>query len=323
MSAVTIYDLPELTAKMPADIDHLIVSASYEERAYSVWKSIRTKINGKKFVCHNANHASYLKQSLQRFCADDTKAQVAALNSDEPHTTFETLRKVIEELRAGGKCHLAIDLTGFTREALAILLYISKQLLAEGSRISAFYHRAASYGRTPQKGWLSQGVREVRSILGYSGQMRITADTHLMMIAGFETERAQEIIDTIEPSHLSIGTLGGSNLSAETENPHNEPLKDFIARVRLYYSNTQCDEFQFSTSDPIFTRDQILKTAKASSRNLVLSCLNSKPAMVGACLAAMKYPMIQLIYSQPLYYNTTSYSEPSGKILMFEVPLID
>jgi len=144
-----------------------------------------------------------------------------------------------------------------------------------------------------------------------------------MLIAGFETERAQEIIDTIEPTRLSIGTLGVASLPAEVENPHNRPLEDFIARVRLYYANTQCDEFEFSTSDPIFTRDQLLKTAKASTQNIVLSCLNSKPAMVGACLAAMKYPIIQLIYSQPLYYNTASYSEPSGKILFFDVPLFE
>ncbi len=323
MSAVTICDLSQLSAKMPSGIDHLIVSASYEERAYSVWKSIGNAVSGKKFVCHNENHSTYLKQSLARFCADDSELQSVALNSDDPHTTFESLRKLIEAIRTGGKCHLAVDLTGFTREALAILLYIARYRLAEGSKVTAFYHRAASYGRTPKTGWLSQGVREVRSILGYSGQMRLSADTHLMLIAGFETERAQEIIDTIEPTHLSIGTLGGSNLPAETENPHNRPLQDFIARVRLYYANIKCDEFEFSTSDPIFTRDQLLKAAKASSQNLVLSCLNSKPAMVGACLAAMKYPIIQLIYSQPLYYNTTGYSEPSGKILFFDVPLFD
>jgi len=323
MSTVTICDLSDLSARMPSGIDHLIVSASYEERAYGVWKNIKSAICGKKFVCHNENHSAYLKQSLARFCADDSELQPVALHSDDPHTTFESLRKLIEDIRIGGSCHLAVDLTGFTREALAILLYIARYRLADGSRVSAFYHRAASYGRTPKTGWLSQGVREVRSILGYSGQMRLSADTHLMMIAGFETERAQEIIDTIEPAHLSIGTLGGSNLPAEIENPHNLPLEEFIARVKAYYANTQCDEFEFSTSDPIFTRDQILKTAEASSQNVVLASLNSKPAMVGACLAAIKFPLIQLIYSQPLYYNTKSYSEPSGKILFFDVPLLD
>ena len=323
MSAVTICDLSELRTQMPSGIDHLIVSASYEERAYSVWQNIRTAVNGIKFVCHNENHSTYLQQNLARFFADDSKLKAVALNSDSPHTTFESLRKLIEIIRAGGRCHLAVDLTGFTREALAILIYIARYRLEEGSRVTAFYHRAASYGRTQKTGWLSQGVREVRSILGYSGQMRLSADTHLMLIAGFETERAQEIINTIEPTHLSIGTLGGSNLPAETDNPHNRPLQEFIKLVRLYYANTQCDEFEFSTCDPIFTRDQVLKAARASSQNLVLSCLNSKPAMVGACLAAMKYPIIQLIYSQPLYYNTTSYSEPSGKILFFDIPLFD
>lgn len=321
MSAVNICKLPDLVAEMPRDIDHLIVSASYEERAYSIWQSIRGMIRGKKFVFHNENHAVYLKQNLQRFCESDPMIRPVALNSDEPHTTFESILQVIEDIRDGGKCRLAVDLTGLTRESLAILLYIAKNRLAAGSKVFAFYHRASSYGRTAQKGWLSQGVREVRSILGYAGKMGLSADTHLMMIAGFETERAQEIIDTIEPSRLSLGTLGGTNLPAEVNNPHNHPLNDFIARVRMSYANTIFDEFQFSTSDPVFTRDQILAKAKGSNSNLVLSCLNSKPAMVGACLAAMANPVIQLVYAQPLYYNTTSYSEASGNILYFEVPI--
>ncbi len=322
MSAVNVCNVSSLPAEMPDGIDHIIVSASYEERAYSIWQSIGGKIKGKKFVFHNENHAAYLKYSLQRFRDSDATIQPVALNSDQPKITFESIKRVVEDIRDSGKCRLALDLTGLTREALAIFLYIAKNRLMAGSKVFAFYHRAASYGRTTKKGWLSQGVREVRSILGYAGKMGLSAETHLMMIAGFETERAQEIIDTIEPTRLSLGTLGGTNLPVELNNPHNRPLKEFIARVRLSYANAKFDEFEFSTSDPVFTRDQILRKAKGSCSNLVLSCLNSKPAMVGSCLAAMENPVIQLIYAQPLHYNITSYSEASGDILFFEVPLV-
>jgi hypothetical protein len=140
----------------------------------------------------------------------------------------------------------------------------------------------------------------------------------LLLIAGFETERAQEIIDDIEPSRLSLGAIGPSPLDV---NVHNELLKEFLARVKSFYASTRMDEFEFSSSDPIFTKEQILSVAKASDQNVVLACLNSKPAMVGACLAAMEYPMIQLVYAQPLYYNVTNYSQPSGDVLVFEIPL--
>src|SRR4051812_38147822 len=96
MSAVTICDLSELNVKMPSGIDHLIVSASYEERAYGVWQNVRSAVHGKKFVCHNENHLSYLRQSVERFYADDSELQPIALNSDDAHTTFESLRKLIE-----------------------------------------------------------------------------------------------------------------------------------------------------------------------------------------------------------------------------------
>lgn len=321
MSAFQTCELSTLAANIPVDIDHLIVSASYEERAYGIWENIHSVVKGRKFVCFNMNHESYLRKNVDRFCVLDAEAKQTKLDSDDPHTTFEAIRAMIDSLRDQGACHLAIDLTGFTRESLAILIYLAKWRLASGSQLTGFYHRAAKYGRTPKKGWLSQGVREVRSILGYAGQMRISADTHLLLLAGFETERAQEIIDTIEPSVLSLGIIGNPKSLGTEPNPHDEALKEFTSRVMSFYSSTGIEEFEFSSSDPLFTRDRLLAVARASSRNVVVSCLNSKPAMVGACLAAIEYPMIQLIYAQPLFYNTTSYSEPSGKVLSFSIPI--
>jgi len=321
MSAIQIFDLREVSAAMPKDIDHMIVSASYEERAYGIWEHVHGGVKGRKFICFNANHESYLRDNVTRFREVDQEASLVSLDSNDPYVTFEAIRAVVDGLRDAGACHLAVDLTGFTREALAILIYLAKWRLAPGSRVTAFYHKAKRYGRTPKKGWLTQGVREVRSVLGYAGQMRISANTHLVLLAGFETERAQEIIDTIEPGLLSLGMIGGPQPVPVEPNPHDETLKEFTARVRSFYAGAQLDEFPFSSSDPLFTRDSILEVAKKSKRNVILACLNSKPAMVGACLAAIEYPMIQLIYAQPLYYNTTSYSEPSGKILLFSVPL--
>jgi hypothetical protein len=321
MSTVETSALPDLVQRMPGDIDHLIVSASYEERAFGVWEHIHDAIRGRKFICFNANHESYLRDSMKRFSDLDGQAGLVPLDSNDPPTTFEAIKGIIDGLRDAGVCHLAIDLTGFTREALAILIYLAKWRLSEGSRLTAFYHKAIKYGRTPKRGWLSQGIREVRSVLGYAGQMRLSANTHLILLGGFETERAQEIIDTIEPSLLSLGMIARAQPSGDDSNPHDEALKEFTTRMRSFYAGTHFAEFQFSSSDPIYTRDSLLAVSKASNRNVVLACLNSKPAMVGACLAAIEYPMIQLIYAQPLYYNTTSYSEPSGKILFFPIPL--
>jgi hypothetical protein len=91
--------------------------------------------------------------------------------------------------------------------------------------------------------------------------------------------------------------------------------------MKFLYMDSEPEEFEFSTSNPLFTRDQILGKAKGSSENLVLACLNSKPAMVGACLAAMELPSIQLVYAQPLFYNVAAYSQGSNKILQFPIPL--
>ena len=91
MSDVQTSDLADLARSMPGDIDHLVVSASYEERAYGIWENIHNGIKGQKFICFNANHESYLRKNLNRFSAIDPGAKTVELDSDEPHTTFEAI----------------------------------------------------------------------------------------------------------------------------------------------------------------------------------------------------------------------------------------
>jgi hypothetical protein len=41
--------------------------------------------------------------------------------------------------------------------------------------------------------------------LGYSGTVSLSAETHLIIVSGFEYERAQEIVDAVQPTRVSLG----------------------------------------------------------------------------------------------------------------------
>jgi hypothetical protein len=222
---------------------------------------------------------------------------------------------VVDDIAKTGECNVAIDMTGFTREALAMLMFLCEQRLAGGSKITCFYHKAERYGQDQHKGWLSQGVREVRSVVGYPGKVRIAGSTDLILIAGFETERAQEIIDTIQPNQIILGEL---KCSPDALDAHDDTLSALTSRLAGLYSGTNICRFDFWKNDPFATCESILKVAESSVSNVVVASLNSKPAMLGACLAALRNDAIQLVYAQPQCYNITQYSEPSGTITFFE-----
>lgn len=300
-------------------IEHLIVSATFEPRAFTLWNQISDRIPGRKIVCYNANHRSYIQKSLQEF-SERAEPDAVPLNSDDPRITFDALKEAIEGLPRG---RVAIDITGFTKESLAMLLYIARYRLADPSKLCVYYHRAAAYGASPSKGWLSRGIKDVRSIVGFGGHVRVSGDTHLFILPGFETDRARNIIDAVEPDMISIGvplvSSGRDHDAGGFSNPHEEPLLEFVREIQNVYANIGLSQFDFSALDPIRTRDSIMAAVAGEENNVVVACLNSKVSTVGACLAAICNPMIQMLYAQPISYNIECYSEPSGEFLFFNI----
>ena len=316
MSDVTDCKLLELSNRLPQPIDYLFFSASFEERAYGICEQL-WKGCSRRFLCFNKNHLVYLQESVNRFKSIAENPTTISFDSDFPLEIFNAFRDIIEQIKTQGRCHVGIDITCFTREALSILYFLLRHELPKGSVITAFYQRAFLYGRSRKGGWLTEGVREVRTVLGYSGSVSLSADTHLIIVPGFEYERAQEIVDAIQPTRISLGhAIVEKSVSPELNLDH----ENFLSKLEALYLGPSFDRFDFSCLNPFKTRDNVLELIKTSSnRNVVVACLNTKPAMFGVCLAALENRSIQLVYAQPISYNTKSYSEPSGQVLFFTI----
>jgi hypothetical protein len=83
---------------------------------------------------------------------------------------------------------------------------------------------------------------------------------------------------------------------------------------------TFVSEFEFSCVDPDLTRRQLLKHIEQfPGENVVICPLNTKLSTVGAVLAALDNPEIQICYSQPLEYNSAGYSSPGPDITLIEM----
>lgn len=216
---------------------------------------------------------------------------------------------------------LVIDITSFSHELLVVLLGVlhNVQLL---SRSTLLYVGASeySYNSPGDAVWLSRGVRSIRSILGFPGMMLPSKKLHLIVLAGFEVERAAEVIVRYEPASISIG-LGHKEQSISEG--HHEKNKYFVDRLNNFVKeqdtgNQEIHHFTFSCIDPLIVKNQLLahidSLENCKDRNIVICPLNTKLSTVGVVLAAIERPEIQICYAEPDEYNTEGYSKPGAEI---------
>lgn len=103
-----------------------------------------------------------------------------------------------------------------------IIIKILSSSIVEFTDIHLCYcpsSRYSSYEEGTSLPWLSKGVRTIRSVVGYSGDMSPIKDLLLIILVGFEYERAQTLIEVFEPSKLYLG------MASPTES-HNESLSE-------------------------------------------------------------------------------------------------
>jgi hypothetical protein len=201
---------------------------------------------------------------------------------------------------------------------LLILLSLLRIRLKKEDSILFTYASAADYsiGQENQEKWLSKGIKQIRSVLGYPGDPMPSRKFHLLVLAGFEHERAAKLIDTYESAIVSVG-FGDEEHSITHE--HYENNVAFHKMLCDLYSKVET--FTFSLTDPIQTKQAIqAQLQKKPGYNVVVAALNNKISTIGAALAAFDDPDIQLCYAQANHYNYDSYSQPGEEFYIFDIP---
>jgi hypothetical protein len=297
--------------------DTLIVSATFEDRCHLILNYFPEV--GRVVVFYNKDH-NYNSQSVGKMAAGIRRSLLVPLNSREPVCNFDAIRRVIEgEVATSDRSRIAIDISCFNRETLAIILLVLRHAMPKHGTVTCLYTAAADYLIQSQaeggETWMSKGVADIRSILGYRGNIQLKAKTHLILLPGFETERAQSIVDYLQPDRLSIGGI----IKGESVQPSFEDrLNRMVDRLISCFPSHLVSRVAFSARDPFLTAELIGERIH-DDENTVIACLNTKVAMVGVCLAAMDMPSVQLIYAQPLQYNTLHSVSCSGTVFSFQV----
>lgn len=303
------------------EFDLFICFNSFEKRCTSIASHIPTDKFRAFLVLTNQLHLENEDNNLQELTnlfAD--KASVLRVDLSAPIVVAD---KIIDRLNYINERtplnRIFVDITTFTHETLLILVAILNEKY-NNAEIIWGYNNAKEYSpdiNDPKKKWLSRGIGDVRSILGYSGDLKPSLDNLLIVIVGYEYERAARIIDAIAPDYLAIGYNNESNSSTEKNQDANEGYAKLLKNMSAYFEQTI--DFVVPSNDPFKAYEAICNELDTIGKNVNITIvpMNNKLSTMGVALVGLRRPEIQICYAPALVYNTSSYSSPGDTCYIF------
>ena len=299
----------DLCGRLMATHRRLVCRTSFEERSVTLARGL-AGLQTTAFASKRRNSAA--TRHLAEL-DDDRRLDKHELDTADPLQCAAIMARAIRNLVEGGSLDdVVIDISTFRREELLMLLAILNQTL-NGSRTSCKLVYVAAKDMTPP---LSGPVTKVRSIIGYAGQTKPTSPTLMVVMMGFETQRAASIIEAYEPAHVLLGMPGQQqSINDQLYEKNHKFFRELQSR-----SANQIGTFEFSARDPISVADTLEEEISNTSEwNVVVAPLNTKPSTLGAGIYALRNPEVQICYAQVQGYNEQSYSVAADEA--FEISL--
>ena len=282
-----------------------ICFASFEKRCITLANIIDLQLIDKAYIFRNCDEPMrmYNNDNAYQIKERIKVASTIEVSINKPVSIAENVLAVTSEIIRSAIKNVIVDISTFTHEALIILIkniFIYRSFF---DSILLVYNGASEYAD-----WLSKGCKYIRNVIGYPGLFRPSHKDHLIILTGFEKERATQLVELFEPDILSVG-----NGIDPTEQNHINTMDTMKNEFEIWFRNLgiRCDPFNFSCSD-ITSTIQTIKNQinKYKDVNTVLVPLNTKLSTVSAAMVALQNPQIQVIYPIPEVYNL-SYSKPS------------
>lgn len=301
--------------------DLCICFASFEKRCLSLSKKVDPQNIGKVYILIN-NHENE-ERIQENYCKlknlyGEKAKEIHVDISDPIYTVDSIIENIILEYKNYEKIRVLLDISTFTHEILLMMLCLLRNISSKVELVCA-YSNALDYceGELVENKWLSKGIKNVRTVLGCSGDFLPTRKTHLIVIVGYEYERAFEIINSIEPNSLSLGYVCAEETSAEKNKDANIHYLALVEQMAISYA--KIDKFTISCENVRRTVDTLKNVVKKHQEdNIIIVPLNNKVSTIGVALTVFDNQAIQVCYGQPVLYNRENYSIPGEKIYFYE-----
>lgn len=296
------------------NIDLFICSSGFEERSKSIALAINPEKIRNAFIFNVEENYVVSEEHLREI--QNHLHHMIKINHprNSPLETYDIFKNKLDEFYNkfdNERLNIVIDITSFTRENLLILLKVIYHNRGE-KNIKLVYTPADNY--SPE--WLTKGVKQIRSIFGYSGMIQPSKKQLLIILNGFEDERTSEIIKSFEPNMILLGKPSKKTSINDTLDIRG---KQSFEKIQEKYTNIK-ETFEFSCID---IQETIKKIEDFISKygeeyNIILSPLNNKISTIAVAIVALNNDKVQVCYASANQYNIDNYSTPSDYLLMFD-----
>jgi hypothetical protein len=297
-----------------------ICFASFEKRSTISATAIPRDRISKTIAFRSINVAN--EDAVETICSKLSDVQIIEIELRNPISVAQDMTTCVKELISAGNQSLVVDVTTFTHESLAMLIKLLYDNQKAFTTIHFLYNGAFDYSDSKTDGlkqmWLSKGCRDVRNVIGYPGMMRPALKTCLVLLTGFELERATGLIEILEPDRLMLG------IGTEPTHENNQEAMDYFRKKftewESNYKNSNYSNFEFSCkniSSAIVSIENVV--ASNPDENYIVVPLNTKLSTIAAAIVALRNKKIQICYPLPEIYNTKNYSIPSDTITVFDL----
>lgn len=298
-----------------------ICFSSFEKRCLTIPMLIDRACVKKAYIIRNTDEisAKYNAENTKQITAQFECSEIIGVNLSKAISIAEAMTNIVGNLVKENEKKIVIDISTFTHEALLILMRLLYANRESFEVIKCLYNGASSYscGDSPQNMWLSKGCRDVRNVIGYPGKLDSTKKKHVIVLTGFEIERATGLIELLAPEILTLG-----NGSEPTESEHSQIMEYFKEKFDSWKDNfvgMLTESFKFSCRDVKKTIDILEGITRGKEDNFLIIPLNTKLSTIAVGVVALKNPEIQVCYAVPEIYNMKNYSEPSNNVTIIDL----
>lgn len=301
--------------------DLFIQSTSGEERSLRATEILRradTRVERNIVFCFE-EVISGIGIARESFLANYSVGQSKMLPFDCKLLDVENgIRSFYDSLRSKhiltSEKRILIDISTFVKPYFYCLLKLLKQE-CEISGICATYTEPANYGKPFQERIaFTRGLDHVGEIPSFNGSTDIDKKNMLVIMLGFEGQRALEVLRSVQPDKTIV--INGFPA-------YRSEFKDvsLINNLNVVREGECLSELQFSSAnDPFETYRTIEKLYNDWSRcyNFSLAPLGPKPMALGACLFALQHSDTRILYAYPQGY-VLKVAEKYGKTWIYEI----
>lgn len=295
----------------------LITCASFESRSLYISENI-SKEKIKKSYVFSTDEIDPIREAREQLSSLLQDPTIIIVDKSDPFSCQKKAFDVVHELISIGIKQVLVDTSTFTHEMLLILLNVLWRKRSFFEEIVFAYTGADEYCPNTKEKWLSKGCREVRSILGYPGLLVPRKQICLIVLVGFEYERALGLIDAVDPDllYMGCGIVCSEHVVSEH---HMEPMSQFnnLHKTLLSSRENVCT-FDFSARDissTISAVEDILK--RTEDYNHIIVPMNTKMSTLAVGMIALANPAIQVCYAEPETYNYENYSSCGDSVLRY------